>query len=64
MEDHRFGQSVFVPVIAQGRIVDIPLQEREFYDREKDEEEGVLMDMDLIYPHGYGEAISGGESLT
>ncbi|MGC8562344.1 MAG: asparagine synthetase A [Thermoplasmata archaeon] len=42
-------------------IIDIPLEEREFYDREKDDEKGVLMDMDLIYPHGYGEAISGGE---
>ena len=42
-------------------IIDIPLEEREFYDREKEEEKGVLMDMDLIYPHGYGEAISGGE---
>ncbi len=42
-------------------IIDIPLMEREFYDREKDDEEGVLMDMDLIYPLGYGEAISGGE---
>ena len=42
-------------------IIDIPLEEREFYDREKDEEAGILMDMDLIYPNGYGEAISGGE---
>ena len=42
-------------------IIDIPLEEREFYDREKEEEKGVLVDMDLIYPHGYGEAISGGE---
>lgn len=42
-------------------IIDIPLEEREFYDREKDEEAGILMDMDLVYPHGYGEAISGGE---
>ena len=42
-------------------IIDIPLQQREFYDREKDDETGILMDMDLIYPHGYGEAISGGE---
>lgn len=42
-------------------VIDIPLEEREFYDREKDDEKGVLMDMDLIYPYGYGEAISGGE---
>lgn len=42
-------------------IIDIPLEEREFYDREKEDEKGILMDMDLIYPNGYGEAISGGE---
>ncbi|MEM0135271.1 MAG: asparagine synthetase A [Thermoplasmatales archaeon] len=42
-------------------VIDIPLEEREFYDRENDKEEGILVDMDLIYPHGYGEAISGGE---
>jgi asparaginyl-tRNA synthetase len=42
-------------------IIDIPLEEREFYDREKEDEKGILMDMDLIYPSGYGEAISGGE---
>lgn len=42
-------------------IVDIPLKEREFYDLEKKDEPGVLMDMDLIYPEGYGEASSGGE---
>ncbi|MEM0130347.1 MAG: asparagine synthetase A [Thermoplasmatales archaeon] len=41
-------------------IIDIPLQEREFYDREIDSS-GYLRDMDLIYPYGYGEAISGGE---
>ncbi len=42
-------------------IIDIPLEEREFYDRESEDEEGILMDMDLIYPNGFGEAISGGE---
>ncbi|MGP6219913.1 asparagine synthetase A [Caldiplasma sukawensis] len=42
-------------------IIDIPLKEREFYDLEKKDEPGVLMDMDLIYPEGYGEASSGGE---
>ncbi len=42
-------------------IIDIPLEEREFYDRENENEKGILMDMDLIYPYGYGEAISGGE---
>ncbi|MHB1493560.1 MAG: asparagine synthetase A [Thermoplasmataceae archaeon] len=42
-------------------IVNIPLKEREFYDREDPEKEGYLLDMDLIYPEGYGEASSGGE---
>jgi len=42
-------------------IVDLPLTNREFYDREDPERPGVLRDMDLIYPGGYGEALSGGE---
>lgn len=42
-------------------IVDIPLDRREFYDREDPKRRGVLLDMDLIYPEGYGEALSGGE---
>ncbi|MDE1821304.1 MAG: asparagine synthetase [Euryarchaeota archaeon] len=42
-------------------IIDIPLLEREFYDREDPKHPGFLLDMDLIYPEGYGEAISGGE---
>jgi asparaginyl-tRNA synthetase len=42
-------------------IIDIPLKEREFYDRESDSEPGILNDMDLIYPEGYCEALSGGE---
>ncbi len=42
-------------------IIDIPLESREFYDREKDDEPGILRDMDLIYPEGFGEALSGGE---
>ncbi len=42
-------------------IVDLPLTNREFYDREDPKRPGVLIDMDLIYPEGYGEALSGGE---
>ena len=42
-------------------IVDIPLKNREFYDREDPKKPGILRDMDLIYPEGYGEALSGGE---
>ncbi len=40
-------------------LIDIPIQEREFYDREY--KDRILKDMDLIYPEGYGEAASGGE---
>jgi len=42
-------------------VVDFPVEVREFYDRENDQEPGWLVDMDLIYPEGYGEALSGGE---
>lgn len=42
-------------------IIDIPLSCREFYDREDPKNPGYLRDMDLIYPEGYGEALSGGE---
>jgi asparaginyl-tRNA synthetase len=42
-------------------IVDIPLTSREFYDREDLSNPGYLRDMDLLYPEGYGEALSGGE---
>ena len=42
-------------------IIDIPLEKREFYDREDPSRPGILVDMDLIYPEGYGEALSGGE---
>jgi len=42
-------------------LIDIPIMEREFYDREDPARPGVLLDMDLIYPEGFGEASSGGE---
>jgi len=42
-------------------LIDIPLTCREFYDKEDPDQPGILRDMDLIYPEGYGEAISGGE---
>lgn len=42
-------------------LVDFPVDQREFYDREDPERPGILLDMDLIYPGGYGEALSGGE---
>lgn len=42
-------------------LIDIPLEKREFYDREDPKKQGILVDMDLIYPEGFGEAASGGE---
>lgn len=42
-------------------LIDLPIDNREFYDRESSDRPGVLVDMDLIYPEGYGEALSGGE---
>lgn len=42
-------------------MIDIPLMEREFYDKQDPERPDVLLDFDLIYPEGYDEAISGGE---
>ncbi|MGC9529904.1 MAG: asparagine synthetase A [Candidatus Bipolaricaulaceae bacterium] len=42
-------------------IVDFPVEVREFYDREDPARPGLCLDMDLLYPQGYGEALSGGE---
>jgi len=42
-------------------LVDFPIEAREFYDREYEDRPGILCDMDMIYPAGYGEALSGGE---
>lgn len=42
-------------------VLDFPIENREFYDREYPEQPGILKDMDLIYPEGFGEALSGGE---
>lgn len=42
-------------------IIDFPVWDREFYDREHPRRPGWLRDMDLLYPEGYREALSGGE---
>ncbi len=42
-------------------VIDIPLKEREFYDREYPDKPGILRDMDLVWPEGFQEASSGGE---
>ncbi|MFB0543343.1 MAG: asparagine synthetase A [Candidatus Bathyarchaeia archaeon] len=42
-------------------IYDYPETARGFYDREDPNRKGILRDFDLLYPEGFGEAISGGE---
>lgn len=42
-------------------VIDFPRRIREFYDREDPARPDVLLDMDLMYPEGFGEALSGGE---
>ena len=42
-------------------ISDYPRGARGFYDREDPDHPGILRDFDLVYPEGYGEAISGAE---
>ncbi len=42
-------------------ISDYPRGSRGFYDREDPDHPGILRDFDLVYPEGYGEAISGAE---
>lgn len=46
---------------APAWVVDFPRRVREFYDREDPARPEVLVDMDLVYPEGFGEALSGGE---
>ena len=42
-------------------ITHFPNGTRGFYDREDPDDPSQLLDMDLIYPEGFGEACSGGE---
>jgi asparaginyl-tRNA synthetase len=42
-------------------LIDMPIEEREFYDKQNPIEPDTLLDFDLIYPEGFGEGISGGE---
>jgi len=42
-------------------VYDYPLVSRGFYDREDPRRPGILRDFDMLYPEGFGEAISGGE---
>jgi len=67
--DARYGEEiswddeVFLSSIHQEPffIYDYPKGARGFYDREDENRPGVLRDFDMIYPSGYGEAISGAE---
>jgi len=42
-------------------LIDFPILEREFYDKQDPKNPDILLDFDLIYPEGFGEGISGGE---
>ncbi len=42
-------------------VIDYPKGSRGFYDRVSDNDSKVLVDFDLMYPEGFGEAISGSE---
>ncbi|MEM2675766.1 MAG: asparagine synthetase A [Candidatus Bathyarchaeia archaeon] len=42
-------------------ITNYPATARSFYYMESEENPGILEDFDLIYPEGFGEAISGGQ---
>ncbi len=42
-------------------ITDYPKGSRGFYDKENEDEPGVLRNFDLIFPGGYGEMMSGSE---
>ncbi len=60
----RYGEE-FEEILSQKAlepfwIIDIPIDEREFYDKLSNDGH-TLLDMDLMYPYGFNEASSGGE---
>ncbi len=61
--EDRFGRDFEVQLSREIKnpvwLTDLPVTEREFYDRLKDGT-SVLDDMDLILPQGHGEVLSGG----
>lgn len=57
-EDEEFLSSLFREPFF---IYDYPRGARGFYDREEPDRPGILRDFDLLYPEGYGEAVSGAE---
>ena len=56
-----FDDALSATLDAPTWVLDFPRRVREFYDREDPKRPDVLIDMDLMYPEGYGEALSGGE---
>lgn len=56
-----FDDALSAALDAPVWVIDFPRRVREFYDREDPERPEVLLDMDLVYPEGFGEALSGGE---
>jgi asparaginyl-tRNA synthetase len=56
-----FDDALSIALEAPAWVIDFPRRVREFYDREDPERPETLLDMDLIYPEGFGEALSGGE---
>jgi len=56
-----FDDALSASLDAPAWVIDFPRRVREFYDREDPRRANVLLDMDLVYPGGYGEALSGGE---
>lgn len=56
-----FDDALSASLSAPAWVIDFPRTVREFYDREDPTRPDVLVDMDLMYPEGYGEALSGGE---
>lgn len=57
----RFDGPLSLSLKEPGWVIDFPREVREFYDLQDPARPGTLLDMDLIYPEGYGEALSGGE---
>jgi len=56
-----FDDALSARLAAPAWVIDFPQRVREFYDREDPARPGTLLDMDLVYAEGYGEALSGGE---
>jgi len=56
-----FDDRLSASLSAPAWVIDFPRTVREFYDLEDPARPEILLDMDLMYPGGYGEALSGGE---